>query len=72
MDNKLARLFDYQKYEPNLRLGAIIDNVESRYELENNRMSDEELGMVSAAGSPIAEDREKEYKELFINYDTKT
>lgn len=51
MERKLARLFDYQKYEPNSRLDSIIKDVESRYMGEMELMSDDELGMLNAAGN---------------------
>ena len=50
MENKLARLFDYQKYEPNDKLSSIIKDVESRYPDDIKAMSDDELSMLSAAG----------------------
>lgn len=51
MENKLARLFDYQKYEHNSRLDRIISDVESRYSDGMELMSDDELGMLNAAGN---------------------
>jgi hypothetical protein len=51
MENKLARLFDYQKYEPNSKLAAIINDVESRYPSDIEVLSDDELGMLNAAGT---------------------
>ena len=51
MDKKLARLFDYQKYSPNSDLEKIISDVDSRHSIESSRMSDEELGMLNAAGN---------------------
>ena len=50
MENKLARLFDYQKYEPNDKLSSIIKDVEARYPDDIKAMSDDELSMLSAAG----------------------
>ena len=47
MERKLKRLFDYQKFQRNVRLGAMVAEVESRYE---NGISDEDLAFVSAAG----------------------
>jgi hypothetical protein len=52
MESKLSRLFDYQKFEPNSRLDKLIKDVESRYSLEDNILSDDELGMINAAGVP--------------------
>ena len=51
MENKLSRLFDYQKYAPNDKLSSIIRDVESRYSLDLQELSDDELGMLNAAGS---------------------
>ncbi len=51
MENKLSRLFDYQKFAPNSRLDSIIKDVESRYSLDQELMTDDELDMVNAAGS---------------------
>ena len=51
MENKLARLFDYQKFSPNDKLASIIADVESRYQTDIEVLSDDELGMLNAAGS---------------------
>ncbi len=51
MENKLARLFDYQKYSPNDKLSVIIKDVESRYSTDIEVLSDDELGMLNAAGN---------------------
>ncbi len=51
MENKLSRLFDYQKYAPNDKLSSIIRDVESRYSLDVQELSDDELGMLNAAGN---------------------
>ncbi|MCR5404969.1 MAG: hypothetical protein K6E91_14290 [Butyrivibrio sp.] len=51
MESKLARMFDYQKYESNSRLDRIIRDVESRYSDGMEVMSDDELGMLNAAGT---------------------
>ena len=63
MESKLSRLFDYQKFEPNSKLDKLIKDVESRYSLDDMMMSDDELGMVNAAGAPdvqrIREDKDK-------------
>ena len=46
MENKLRRVFDYQKFTSNRRLGAMIAETERRYQALN----DDELFLVSAAG----------------------
>ena len=51
MENKLARLFDYQKFSPNDKLASIIADVESRYQTDIEVLSDDELGMLNAAGN---------------------
>ena len=50
MDKKIARMFDYQKYEQNKDLAAIISDVESRYSLGATELSDDDLSLVAAAG----------------------
>ena len=49
MENMLKKLFDYQKFENNPRLSALIKETEERY---CAALSDEELFMVAAAGEP--------------------
>ncbi len=51
MEKKLSRLFDYQKYAPNDKLSSIIKDVESRYVDDIQVLSDDELGMLNAAGT---------------------
>lgn len=47
MEQKLKRLFDYQKFQKNSRLEAMLSEAEGRYE---DGLSDETLELVSAAG----------------------
>lgn len=47
MEQKLKRLFDYQKFQHNSRLEAMLAEAEGRYE---GSLSDAALEMVSAAG----------------------
>ena len=47
MENKLKQLFDYQKFEKNAKLDALIAGAHSRYA---EALSDDDLEMVSAAG----------------------
>ncbi len=47
MEEKLKRLFDFQKFEKNEKLSALIDETQKRYAEE---LSEEELSQVSAAG----------------------
>lgn len=46
MERKLKRVFDYQKFTSNTRLGAMIAETERRYQALN----DEDLFFVAAAG----------------------
>lgn len=46
---KLTALFDYQRFERNERLQAMIEETENR---RLNALSDNELEWVSAAGEP--------------------
>ena len=48
MENKLKRLFDYQRFANNERLAGIIEETESRRSAE---LRDEDLFTVNAAGS---------------------
>ena len=57
MEQKIKKLFDYQRFENNSRLGKLIAETESRYAVE---LSDEELFMVAAAGEPENSTEKKE------------
>lgn len=46
MEHTLKKLFDFQKFEGNSRLAAMLADTESRYA----GLSDDDLEMVSAAG----------------------
>lgn len=47
MEQKLKRMFDYQKFQKNSRLEAMLAEAEGRYE---GSLSDDALELVSAAG----------------------
>lgn len=47
MENKLKKLFDYQKFEQNERLSRLIAETEARQAAE---ISDDDLEAVAAAG----------------------
>lgn len=47
MENKLKKLFEYQKFEQNERLAKLIAETEARQATE---ISDDDLEMVAAAG----------------------
>lgn len=49
MEQKLKRLFDYQKFQKNPRLEAMLVEAERRC---NGSLSDDALELVSAAGEP--------------------
>ena len=48
MEQKLKRLFDYQKFQKNHRLEAMLTEAKGRYQ---GSLSDDALEMVSAAGN---------------------
>ncbi len=50
MENKLKRLFDYQKFEGNADLQRIINATHARYGARELNL--DEMSMVSAAGIP--------------------
>ena len=50
MSNRLKSIFEYQKFEMNPKMSALIADTESRYFKES--LSDDELEMVVAAGDP--------------------
>lgn len=47
MEEKLKRLFDFQKFEKNEKLSALIEETQKRYAEE---LSEEDLEQISAAG----------------------
>ncbi len=59
MEKKISRLFDYQKYEQNASLREVTNDVEKRHPDGLRPMSDEELGMLSAAGNVNAQNIKK-------------
>ena len=50
MEKKLSQLFDFQKYEMNAELQAVVDAVHARHSAR--KLSDDEAGYVAAAGMP--------------------
>ena len=50
MEEKLRRLFDFQRFIADEDLREVIDSVETRF--TKNILSDEELDYVAAAGDP--------------------
>lgn len=54
MNRTLKRLFDYQRFENNSRLGGMIREIETRYGLRGGmqELSDDDLMFLNAAGVP--------------------
>ncbi len=50
MDKRLGLLFDFQDFESNAKLKAVIDAVHARYSAR--KLSDDEVDCVAAAGMP--------------------
>lgn len=61
MENKIKALFEFQKFSGNKRLEAMINDAESRY---RNELSDDEVEIVSAAGSGLEKNRFPKKKTL--------
>ncbi len=60
MENKLSRLFDYQKFASNPDLEKVIRGVEEKYSLNKQALSDDDLEFVAAAGDPYISKGPKE------------
>lgn len=60
MENKLSRLFDYQKFASNPDLEKVIRGVEEKYSLNKQALSDDDLEFVAAAGDPYISKEPKE------------
>ena len=58
-EQKLKKLFDFQKFEPNQKLSKMIKEAES----EGVMLSEEELSLVNAAGDRGSSSR-REWAEL--------
>lgn len=50
LEKKISLLFDFQKFEKNAELQAVIDAVHARYSAR--KLSDDEAEWVAAAGTP--------------------
>ena len=54
MDKKLKQLFDYQLFEDNPRLSAVLSRTKEKYDFsDNGELSDDEVGELNAAGSVV-------------------
>ena len=61
MEKKISMLFDFQRFEKNADLQAVIDAVHARYAAR--KLSDEEAECVAAAGTPDAALKRKHLKD---------
>ena len=61
MEKKISLLFDFQDFEKNEELQAVIDAVHARYAAR--QLSDDEAEYVAAAGSPEAAVKQKKPEE---------
>lgn len=52
VENKLKKLFEFQRFEKNAKLEALIAETRERYDAA---LSDDDLEMVAAAGEKTAE-----------------
>ena len=63
MENKLRDLFEYQRFENNPRLKKMLEDALERYgHSDEGELSDDEAGLLNAAGSQVADpkhDKEK-------------
>ena len=50
LEKKLSQLFDFQRFEKNADLQAVIDAVHARHSAR--KLSDDEVSFVAAAGMP--------------------
>lgn len=58
MENKLRMLFDYQKFENEPRLKNMLEASLKKYDFSSEgELSDDEAGLLSAAGSLVTEQR---------------
>lgn len=61
MENKLKRVFDYQKFSSSRRLSAMITETENRYKALN----EEDLFLVNAAGDTDIMNNFSENKDAY-------
>ena len=62
MERKLSELFEFQRYEKNADLQAVINTVHTRYSAR--KLSDDEADLVAAAGMPeTAKKRDDPWKK---------
>ena len=55
MEQKLRRMYEYQRYENNPRLKKMLDDALGRYDFSGEgELSDDDVGMLNAAGTTVA------------------
>lgn len=55
MDKKLKQLFDYQRFENNPRLAAMLSRTKEKYDFSvGGELSDDEVEELNAAGSVVS------------------
>ena len=63
MEQRLRRLYDYQRFENNPRLKKMLDDALNQYDFsDEGELSDDDAGLLNAAGVTFAgprRDREK-------------
>ena len=57
MENKLKKLFDFQRFEGNASLQSVIDEVHSRYAVRE--LDTEDMEWVNAAGSSDSPEKKR-------------
>ncbi len=57
MENRLRKMFLFQEFMQDEKLKEIIDDVEKRYD---NKLTDDELSFVNAAGNVISRENKKD------------
>lgn len=65
MENRLRTLFDYQRFENNKRLSVMLEDAKARNGfLEEGELSDDDVGLLNAAGSIVRDIKSDEEKHL--------
>lgn len=65
MEQSLRQLFDYQRFENNPRLKQMLDDALDRYDFSGEgELSDDDAGLLNAAGSMVADPRRDREKRL--------
>lgn len=65
MERRLREIFDYQRFENNSRLSSMLSDALERYGLsDEGELSDEEAGLLNAAGTITNDPRPDREKRL--------